>query len=50
MGRILIRRTWPCGTQESIELNGLWVQSASEDDKPRPCPVHGLTCHKGVGQ
>lgn len=49
MGRVFIRRTWPCGTQESIELVGIGVGlRGGEDEKGRPCPVHGLHCHKGV--
>lgn len=50
MGRVSIRRTWPCGTQESIELTGLWVQASANDEGQGPCPVHGLLCHKGIGQ
>lgn len=50
MGHILIRRTWPCGMQESIDARGIWIQGAEEDDKPRNCPQHGAgPCYKGAG-
>ena len=48
MGRVLIRRTWPCGMQESIDAKGLFLGAPSEDDTPRLCPQHGAACRKGA--
>lgn len=51
MASFLIRRTWPCKYQESIEAKGwgLAAGQSMEDDKPRPCPLHGATCPRHAG-
>lgn len=46
MARVLVRRTYPCGYQESVEIEG--SVSYEEDDKLRPCRLHGLECRKAV--
>jgi len=51
MAHILIRRTWPCGMQESVDAKGLFIGAPGEDDRKRNCPQHGDgPCFKGVGQ
>ena len=48
MPKFQIRRTWPCGMQESVTAEGWTVMGApSEDDKPRLCPQHGVDCQGG---
>jgi hypothetical protein len=41
-----VHRTWPCGMQESAEVNsGPFVSvdlTDRTDDKPRACPFHGF--------
>lgn len=47
MPKLQLHRTWPCGMQESTRLEGWSVGSLTlrDDDKPLPCPLHGLECH-----
>jgi len=47
MPDFLIRRTWPCGAQESLEAKNLDAMP-KEDDKLRLCFQHGRTCHRGI--
>lgn len=48
MPEATIRRTYPCGHQESIHVKGwnVWVSGIREDKTP-PCPLHGVECHRG---
>lgn len=47
MSKLMVRRTWPCGAQESFEYEGL-MAFPGEDDKKRPCFLHGLWCSRGA--
>lgn len=43
-----VHRTWPCGMQESLELRSGFLDQARADDedRARPCPLHGLNCRR----
>ena len=43
-----LHRTWPCGAQESVEVEGPFVSLKDEREKLRPCFHHGLYCHRGA--
>ncbi len=47
MAKAQIHRTWPCGMQESLKLDG-WKLALEIKDNPekRPCPLHGLGCKR----
>lgn len=49
MPKAQIHRTYPCGMQESVRLEG-WNLALSLDlkdsDTLHPCPLHGLACRK----
>lgn len=50
MTHLHIHRTWPCGFQESMKARG-WLLSfkMKDEDTKRPCPVHGESCSRSVG-
>jgi len=49
MGEYRYYLTWPCGMKSSLEIKEFGaVSRVTQEDKAMPCPLHGLTCHRGA--
>lgn len=47
MTKVNLHRTYPCGYQESIRIEG-WTfgLSIQDTESPKPCPLHALNCRR----
>ena len=44
MGKIDMREKFPCGYEQELHIDSIWLTAESQHNKETVCPLHGKNC------